>query len=388
MNDFITTTTSADVNLAEEFPLREGLIYLNHAMASPWPRRTAAALKAFADENLRQGALNFPDRERTETQLRMRLRGLLNADAAQDIALIKNTAEGLSAVALGLDWSAGQNVVLPMQEFPSNRFPWDRLASRGVDVRKVDIFAARDPEAALMEACDGQTRLLAVSSVHFGAGLRMHLPMLGEHCKANGILFCVDAIQSLGALPMDVEVTQADFVVCGIHKWLLSPEGLAVFWSRPQARARLSPLIYGWRSAQERFDYEIQQWHLETSARKFEGGTLNTIAIHALNATLSLFEQVGMDEVSRRVLERTDYLITQLSRRQDLQWTSDLRPQRRSGISAFRLKAMDNDKLYQYLINHGIFCAKRSGGIRFSPHFYTPMEPLEEAVRRVLEYRE
>lgn len=377
---------SQNVDLKEEFPLQEGLIYLNHAMASPWPRRTAAALKAFADENLRQGASRFAEWGHTGRELRLRLCRLLNADAVEDIALVKNTSEGLSTVALGIDWDPGRNVVLPMQEYPANRYCWDRLDAQGVATRKVDILATEHPEQALIDACDDQTRLLTVSSVHFGTGLRMDLEALGRFCRDKGILFCVDAIQSLGALPMDVQAIQADFVVAGSQKWLLSPEGVAVFWSRPEARARLRPLIYGCRSAQERFDYEIQDWSPETSARRFEGGTLNTAGIHALNASLSLFEEVGMQPVSRAVLERTDYLIERLSRRNDLQWISNLHAERRSGITVFRLQGKDQDALHKHLEDHGVFCAKRSGGIRFSPHFYTPMEQLEEAVRRVLEY--
>ena len=379
-------TTPAPPNLATEFPLQDGLIYLNHAMASPWPKRAAEALRAFADENLHRGATGFSAWGRVEVELRRRLCTLLNAASTHDIALMKNTAEGLSAVAWGLAWEAGQNVVLPKQEFPSNRFPWDRLGDRGVAARKVDIFATRDPEQALMDACDAQTRLLTVSSVHFGSGLRLDLERLGRFCRARGILFCIDAIQSLGALPLDVEAVQADFVVAGGHKWLLSPEGLAVFWSRSEARERLRPCIYGWRSAQTLFDYETQDWRLAATARPFEGGTLNTAGMHAMNASLSLFEAVGMARVTQAVLARTDYLIERLSRRDDLEWVSDLRPERRSGISVFRLRGADHDALFTHLERHGVFCAKRSGGIRFSPHFYTPMEHLEEAVQRVLEF--
>ena len=379
-------TSSKILDLKTEFPLRDDLIYLNHAMASPWPKRAVEALKVFADENLRQGAFGFQNWGQMDEELRQRLRWLLNAESADDITLVKNTTEGLSAVALGLDWEPGRNLVLPLQEFPSNRFPWDRLRAQGVTTRKVDILAAKDPEQALMDACDARTRLLTVSSVHFGSGLRMDLERLGRFCRKRGILFCVDAIQSLGALPLDVQAIQADFVVAGSQKWLLSPEGVAVFWSRSEVRERLRPLVYGWRSARERFDYEIQDWSLDASGRRFEGGTLNTAGMYALNASLSLFEDIGMEHVAQAVLERTTYLIERLSRRDGLEWISDLRPERRSGISVFRLRGADNDALFDYLGKHGVFCAKRSGGIRFSPHFYTPMERLDEAIQQVLEF--
>jgi len=165
-----------------EFPLRDGLVYLNHAAVGVWPRRTADAVKAFAEENMVQGAANYPEWMKIERQLRSRLRSLIHAPSIDDIGLVKNTSEGLSLIAYGLDWQAGDNIISTNQEFPSNRIVWESLKSRGVELRMADI-SGLDPEAAIMELADEHTRLLAVSSVQFGTGIRMDLERLGQFCQ-------------------------------------------------------------------------------------------------------------------------------------------------------------------------------------------------------------
>jgi len=172
---------------------------------------TADAVQAFAAENARQGTLNYPHWLTVEQALREQARELLNAPAAGDIALVKNTSEGLSFVAYGLDWRAGDNVVGIRQEFPSNRYVWQSLANQGVEFRQLDLNDhPADPETALLALCDARTRLISISAVQYTNGLRMDLAKVGEFCRTKGILFCVDAIQQLGAIPFDVQQVQAD----------------------------------------------------------------------------------------------------------------------------------------------------------------------------------
>ncbi len=227
------------INLQDEFPLPDGLVYLNHAGVAPWPRRTATAIERFAEENTTSGPVHYEAWLEVEASLRVQLRALLNAPSSDDIALVKNTSEALSFVAHGLDWRAGDNVVIPDQEFPSNRVVWESLAPQGVEVRQVNLSRGDSPEAALTAAVDRRTRLVSVSSVQYGTGLRLDLATLGAFFHDHRILFCVDAIQSLGALLMDVQHIQADFVMADGHKWLLAPEGLGVFYCRAECRDQL-----------------------------------------------------------------------------------------------------------------------------------------------------
>ena len=147
-------------------------------------------------------------------------------------------------MAFGLPWTPGDNVVGIARDFPSNRVVWEALDGLGVEFRAVDINLATDPEIALIAACDRRTRVLAVSWVHYVTGLRLDLERLGSHCRGRGILFCIDAIQGLGALRLDVQACGADFVAADGHKWLLGPEGVALFYVSPGA-ARPGILLLG-----------------------------------------------------------------------------------------------------------------------------------------------
>jgi cysteine desulfurase/selenocysteine lyase len=372
-------------NLEDEFPLEPGLIYLNHAAVSPWPRRTERAVRLFAEENLHQGSQNYPRWMETESQLREQCKVLLNAQSKTDIALLKNTSEALSVVAHGLSWQTGDNVVISDQEFPSNRIVWESLATKGVQTRQADLATAAAPEDALFALVDSRTRILAVSSVQYASGLRMDLQRLGDFCKEHGILFCVDAIQSLGALPMDVQACNADFVMADGHKWLLAPEGCAVFYSRPQTRERLTLHQFGWHMVEEYLDFSRRDWQVAKDARRFECGSPNMLGIHALSASLSLLAEVGIDEVAKRVLANSEFLMEKLATIPNIDLLTSCEPGRYGGIVTFRHRVKGPNELHHQLTARNIQCAQRGGGVRFSPHFYTPREHLEQAVHAVKE---
>ena len=239
----------SELSLQQEFPQDSDVYYLNHAAVSPWPQRAATAVAKFARENLHRGAADYPAWLKTEQSLRSKLAQMIGAESVANIALQKNTSEGLSAIAYGLNWQAGDAIVITDQEFPSNRIVWESLASKGVSLIEAPLGNGQDtdtPEQNIIAALDSSVRLLSVSSVQYGNGLVLDLEQLGNACREQGILFCVDAIQSIGALPFDVTACQADFVVADGHKWMLGPEGLALFYVSDRAMDLLSLNQYGW----------------------------------------------------------------------------------------------------------------------------------------------
>jgi cysteine desulfurase / selenocysteine lyase len=373
-------TFNQTVSQHPEFPLRDDVVYLNHAGVAPWPKRTAEAVGRFAAENVARGAQHYPMWLEVEADLRERLRCLLNAESATDIALLKNTSEALSVIAYGLDWKPGDAVVLARQEFPSNRIVWESLRARGVEVRIADLDAAASPEDALIELCDERTRLLAVSSVQYGTGLRMDLEALGRACRARGVLFCLDAIQSLGALRYDQGSVQADFVVADGHKWMLGPEGVALFYCRPELRERLRLLQYGWHMVERMGEYDRLDWQPAASARRFECGSPNMLGIHALHASLGLLLETGMDEVERAVLARSTLLVDEIRGCSDFELLTPSEEQRRTGIVTFRHRRVPPMRLHAHLTANGVVCAQRAGGVRFSPHFHNSIRDLERAL--------
>lgn len=369
-----------------EFLLNKELIYLNHAAVSPWPLRTAKAVETFARENLTQGTLGYPEWLQVETQLRHKLQRLINAPSVDDISLMKSTSEALSVVAYGIEWNAGENIVIFAQEFPSNRIVWESLKCLGVETRLIDLEASDNPETALLAACDSNTRLISTSSVQYARGRRINLSRIGEYCDSKGILFCVDAIQSLGALPFDVQQYQADFVMADGHKWMLGPEGLALLYTRAETRQSLKLLQYGWHMIENPGDFEQTSWKPVQTGVRFECGSPNMMSIHALNASLELIMEEGIERVSSAVLKRSRYLREKISATDGLQLLSSPDEARSSGIVTFRALGVDQQQLYAHLKEHRIVCALRGGGIRLSPHFYTPIDQLDHVLSILCDY--
>ncbi|SDS35451.1 Selenocysteine lyase/Cysteine desulfurase [Halopseudomonas xinjiangensis] len=368
-----------DPRWKDEFPIDSEICYLNHAAVAPWPRRASDAVCAFALENRTQGARAYPRWSRLELALRGQLQRLLNAPSKTDIALVKNTSEALSFVAAGLDWQPGDEVLTSDEEFPSNRIPWEALAPQGVSLITVGL-KGYDPEASIIAAMTPRTRLLTISSVQYASGLRMDLQRLGRACRERGILFCVDAIQSLGALPLDVQAIDCDFAMADGHKWLIGPEGLGVFYCRREARDRLQLTQFGWHMVEDMGNYDRLDWQPASSARRFEAGSPNTLAQHALSASLDLLLETGMEQVANALQERVGFLIEALRSRPGIRILSPTDESRRAGIVTFAVDGIDQRQLFESLKLEGVVCAQRGGGIRWSPHFYTPQVVLERAL--------
>jgi selenocysteine lyase/cysteine desulfurase len=373
-------------DMQSNFQLDDDVVYLNHAAVAPWPLPAAAAVKAFADENARQGSKDYDKWLHREQELRQRLATLISAPSSEEIALLKSTSEGLSVIAYGLPWQAGDNIVIPAEEFPSNRIVWQSLHNRGVETRLVPVSDSDDPEQALIDAMDASTRLLSCSSVQYATGLRLDIERLGHACRQSDTLFCVDAIQSIGALRFDVQACQADFVVADGHKWMLGPEGSALFYCREALIPQLELKQYGWHMVQDHADFNKKEWQPSQTAQRFECGSPNMLGIVALHASVGLLLDIGMDAVEKQVLDIAASLAEKLAALEHVEILSPLAAHRRSGIVLFRTTDCDTADLYRYLQQHNVICAMRGHGIRFSPHFHTTTDSIDRAVKLVSEF--
>lgn len=365
--------------MTSDFDLNPDLIYLNHAAIAPWPKRTVAAVAQFASELGHLGSQRYAHWLQTEQRLREQAARLIGAGSPDEIALLKSTSEGLSFVAQGLEWQAGDNIVTIAQEFPSNRIVWETLAQRGVELRTIDIHHSTEPELALLARCDARTRLLAVSWVQYGRGRRLDIARLATACRERGVLICLDAIQGLGALPFDLARSPVDFIVADGHKWMLGPEGLALFWCRPDLAQGLRLTEFGWHMVEDMGDFDKADWQPAHSARRFECGSPNMVGIHALEASLSLIEAIGLGQIAAAIEARVARLV-ELIDAAGFELLSPRSPEQRAGILTFRVPDADQQALYQALMRQGLMCASRGGGLRFSPHYYTPEDQLERAL--------
>lgn len=368
-----------------EFP-HDDIIHLNHAAVGPWPRRTTEAVEAFARENLHHGSRGYGRWLETIAATRELARQLIGAPAAEDVAFVKNTSEALSMVAFGLPWKAGQNIVIPAGEFPSNRVVWHAAAER-FDLEVREVAVGEEPELDLLRACDGDTALLSTSAVRYDTGLRLDVQFLGNELHGRGILFCVDAIQHLGALPFDAPGCHADFVMADAHKWMLAPEGIGLFYVHPQARDRLVLNEYGWHMLEHAGDFDNPSLTPSPTARRFEPGSPNMLGIQALHGSLSLLLETGMDRVDEEIREHWLHLEDRL---RSLGCEILSPRERRAGILTFRpspalLDGITLEEAYKRLQDAGVLCAMRGGGIRFSPHFYHATGDLDRAVEHLRE---
>jgi len=360
---------------AAEFPVTGSYLYFNHAGVSPIPTCAAAAGIRMLERTRDEGAFHLRKWEELATETRGRFARLVGA-SPEEVAFVKNTSEGLSFVAAGFPWRDGDNLVTSNVEYPSNVYPWMRLRSRSVEMRMVPARDGRVRKEDLFAACDGKTRLIALSSVEFANGYRNDLPGIGEYCQRHGIFFCVDGIQSLGVLPIDVKSFGVDALSADGHKWLLAPEGIGAFYISRDVMEMVEPVILGWHSVKERFDFENYDFRLSPDARRYEPGSMNTVGIAAFNASLELLHSVGVDRIWERVRRLTERVFEK-AREEGYEIVSPDHPEERSGIVTFRVPGVDNAALWKALLARKAVCSHRAGGIRVSPHFYNTPEEID-----------
>ncbi|HKA36346.1 MAG TPA: aminotransferase class V-fold PLP-dependent enzyme, partial [Thermoanaerobaculia bacterium] len=288
-------------SLDREFPVRKSLIYFNHAAVAPLPRRVAAAIAAH-NENVRdRGAADWRRWYAAIEATRAKAARFLGA-AREEIAFLPNTSWGLNLVARSFPWKEGDNVVTDDMEFPSNAYPWLALENRGVECRLAKNRGGRITAEDIAAKVDARTRIVAVSWVAFHNGWVYPLEEISKVCRERGILFVLDAIQGLGALPLDVRAAGVDVLSADSHKWLLGPEGCAAFYVSESARERVPSLFAGWWNIKHETGYLDYKLDFYDSARRYEPGTLPTANLAGLSAALDLLTEVSLETVRSRIL--------------------------------------------------------------------------------------
>ena len=353
--------------LRKEFPVVEELIFFDHARVAPLPERVRKVVTEFVDDATRFGTAHYETWITGIDRARKNFARLINA-STDEVAFVKNTSEGLAIVANGLDWKSGDNVVIPDIEFPANVYPWWNLKRLGVETRMVHAVEGRVLFDDIVKQVDARTRLISISSVECNSGFRTDLSRIGAFCKEKGILFCVDAIQSLGVIPMDVKRDQIDFLSADGHKWMLSVEGLGGFYISKEVLEKIYPVTVGWGNMVNAGDFMNYEFGFRHNAQRFEEGSLNTLSIHAWGAALELLLETGVENIEQRVMRLGDEVIEQLQRR-DLKLYSSTHPAERSGNISFVME-QDVSRLYEWMLERKVKLTVRDGLVRLSPHFY------------------
>jgi selenocysteine lyase/cysteine desulfurase len=360
---------------AHEFPVRNRLIYLNHAAVAPLCRRAAEAMKHLADDCSNFGSLHYDEWLAAYDGVRAAAAKLVNAKNSE-IALTKNTSEGIATVAMGLDWKPGDRVVGFREEFPANLYPWQRLAAQGVEVTWLSVYDSLD---RIDEACKG-ARLLSISFVQFLSGYRAPVREIGEICLRRGCIYFVDAIQGLGVFPLDVRACHIDALAADGHKWLLGPEGCGVLYISEALQERVEPVEFGWTNVASYADYGSRDMSLRSDAGRYECGTLNTIGCFGLRASLEFLLEVGVEEIGPAVQALGDRIAAGVQAK-GYEVMGERTADSGAGIVSFRKLGVQAVDIVRRLKARGIAAAPRAGWVRTSPHFY--ISPAE--IDRMLE---
>jgi cysteine desulfurase/selenocysteine lyase len=362
-------------SLRDEFPVTRHWAYFDHAAVAPLSRPAHEALLEWARDQTDNGVTSEPHWNKRVEEVRRQAGELLNADPP-DIAFIKNTSEGMGIVAEGFPWLPGDNVVTAAEEYPANIYPWMNLASRGVELRLVASRDGRVEVDDIRAAMDQRTRLVSLSLVEFASGYRNDLDAIGTLCRERGICFFVDAIQGLGVLPVDVQRTPIDFLAADGHKWLLGPEGAALFYVRRDRVDLLHAIDIGWNSTVGSRNFSRIDFQLKPHAGRWESGSLNVAGITALGGSLQMLLRIGIRTVNARVMELTDYLCEQASRI-GLRVFSSRLTQDKSGIVSLTAPGFDPRAVVRSCRAENIVINHRAGRIRVSPHCYNSLDELD-----------
>lgn len=357
-----------------QFPVTERLIYLNHAAVAPLSKPAADAMKRLADDAEQFGSYHYDEWLATYDGLRTAAARLIGAEASE-IALVKNTSEGISTVATGLHWKRGDKVVAFHEEFPANYYPWKRLEECGIDVEWLSVT---DPLDRVDEAARG-ARLLAISFVQYLSGYRANLQAIGDICRRRGCFFFVDAIQGLGSFPLNVDEMHIDALSADGHKWMLGPEGCAILYVRRERQDEVEPVEFGWTNTAHYNDYASRDMALRPDAGRYEPGTLNTIGCYGLRASIEFLLEVGIEPVARQVQALGDRIAAGVMEK-GYEVMGTRTPENGAGIVTFRKPGVDSRATVSRLKERAIITAPRQGWIRSSPHFYISPDDIDRMV--------
>ena len=361
------------------FPITEQYVYMNHAAVAPLSTRVRDGMFALVEDVTRNGSVNYEEWCQTYERTRESAGRLVNA-TAHEIAFMRNTSDALSAVANGIDWREGDNVVTCNVEFPSNIYPWMRLAGeRNIAMKFAEERSGRVDTDELLSKVDDRTRVVTISWVQFASGFRSDLARIGKFCRERDILFVVDAIQGLGGLKLDVARDYVDAFAADAHKYLLGPEGIALLYVSDRVIDRINPTVVGWTSVNNYEQYLDYRLDYREGAGRFECGTLNTAGVYGLGAGIDLFLEVGPEAIESYLLELGDYLAERLTSK-GYEVVSPRGAGEASAIVTCKHERHTPRDLYRLLREKNILTAPRLNRLRISPHFYNTREEVDALV--------
>jgi selenocysteine lyase/cysteine desulfurase len=352
---------------------------LNHAAQSPLPKPVADAVRKFVDDFSNFGTTSIEWNDGGKPFFAKLIRA-----KPEEIAFVENTSMGLNIAANVLNYPRGSKIVTTDLEYPSVVYPWLRK-SLGVKVHYVKNINGKILLKDMEKAVDDKTVAVAVSHVEYVNGFRHNLRALSEIAHKHGAYLIVDAIQSAGAMQIDVKKDDVDFLTTACYKWLLSPPGAGYLYVKEELVEKFEPPFVGWASVkQEVFDtidfWDIWNLRLSETASRFEVGSPSFISLTGATEALKMLLNFGIENIQKRIMKLTDHLIESV-KSLGLKLQTPEEPQYRSGVVNFKI---DKPKETAESLNRkGIIVSARAHGLRVSPHFYNTEEEIDKFMEEI-----
>ena len=368
----------------KDFPTANKFVSLNAANVTLMYHGAHQAIIEWQDDVALNGSNNFDDNseETVFRELHQVASRLINA-VPEDIAAGSSATELLCSLAWAISPSKDQNVVSTEIVFPSTVYPWQRVASStGCEIRlakEKDNFIHINEIITLI---DQHTAVVCISHVEYGNGQTFDLHLLAEAAHNHGALLVVDATQSAGAIPIDVQACPVDALISGAYKWLCGPFGAAFMYLAPHLQTKLEPGLVGFRSHKNMWDLDASRIDYPQTAQKFEFSTMAFGCAVGLTRAINFLNDVGVENIFQHNRQLADHLIEGLQTRGAV-ITSPLEDKSRSSIVRAHFENIGSNKIIQSLKRAGVFVSRRGDSIRFSPHLYNSMSDIDKALAEI-----
>ncbi len=368
-----------------EFPVAREKVFVAHGGVCPIPNRVATAIEEYARHS------TLGDQETLAPAFAMNrtreLASRLIGAEVGEVALVGPTSLALSLVAGGLEFEPGDNVIACMDDYPSNVYPWLALREKGVEVRFVETsaFGAIQPDDVL-ELVDERTLLAALASCHYATGFRLDHETIGRELRKRGVLFCLDAIQTVGALPTTVD--HVDFLAADSHKWMLGPCAAGILYVRKEVQERLRPELHGWHNIECPDFVAQEELKFKPDARRYEVGSANLLGLVGLHAALELIHEIGVDDIAAELLRKRDWFAPALQAKGFEVVHADASRENCSGAVTVQREGADMDALHAMLAENNVMASVRSDRrgrkyLRFTPHYYNTDAEMNRILERL-----
>lgn len=359
------------------FPAATTYTYLNSAAVSPMPTTAVEAVLSQLRDVSGHGSEHYQEWIATKNRARGLIAEMLHVNP-EDMAFMRNTSDGFAAVANGLEWKQGDNIVSFAGEFPANFYPWRMVRDRfGVELRLIQEKDGRIDLDELIGLIDRNTRVVALSAVQFASGFKADLEKVGRAARAAGALFAVDIIQGFGAMGFDLPAQYVDIASGASHKWLCSPEGCGILYLSERAREFIAPTFVGWISVETPWDFDDREQPYKPNTLALESGTGASSLFYGLEQSLKLLNDTGLDKIDQYLLGLSDHLCDLLSGK-DYEIISSRAPGEKSAIVCLKHRGgIHCSDIAKHLQGAKIIVSPRGDRLRIAPHFYNNHEDIE-----------